>query len=108
MVRRARPNFLRLIVDELLVSCGCTDKENDQNEGRRDISCLGELTLLLHSQQLTISLEGYSSGDALSGSTERASGRQHNQECLSYTHQGELAALQIESELTSSLMWTLN
>jgi hypothetical protein len=30
------------IVNDLLAGIATTDKENEENEGRRDISCLGE------------------------------------------------------------------
>lgn len=43
MVRRARQPYLKEIVNDLLNGVGATDKENEENEGRRDISCLGEL-----------------------------------------------------------------
>jgi hypothetical protein len=42
MVKKARPPHLMAIVNDLLAGVATTDKENEENEGRRDISCLGE------------------------------------------------------------------
>jgi hypothetical protein len=42
MVRKARPLYLTAIVNDLLSGLATSDKENEENEGRRDISCLGE------------------------------------------------------------------
>lgn len=43
MSRRARPTYLLQIVNELLTGVNDSDKENETNEGRRDITCLGML-----------------------------------------------------------------
>ncbi|GFZ51807.1 hypothetical protein JCM24511_09575 [Saitozyma sp. JCM 24511] len=47
MVKKARPPHLMTIVNDLLAGIATTDKENEENEGRRDISCLALKAVVL-------------------------------------------------------------
>lgn len=89
MSRRARPNFLSLIVNELLAGVSNQAKENEETEGKRDISCLGKSPNDLHEVVAkAYSSEGRRARDAHTESGRAAICRERHKQGLPRPHKG--------------------